>query len=323
VVPGLQKNLLSFSRRADLKPIRLNLNQVVQDTLDWGNRILPEIIKVNCSLATGLEDVDLDLTSVENALLNILLNARDAMPGGGEVTIRTTSIEIPEDDAPTQFEGIQPGHYVQLSICDTGHGISSDKIEKIFEPFYTDKPVGQGSGLGLSMVHGFIKQSGGAIRVHSEVGVGTTFDLYFMAVEGELASSKSEQNIQTAVPKVAAKILLVEDDVDVMRVMEQHLNDAGYSVVTAENGDEALGIFKACEEFDLLLTDVMMPGKIQGPALAEELQMIEPKLPCILLSGYAVNALVPESERVYSYVRLSKPVLRKDLLKAVAQALQS
>lgn len=221
----LTKNLLSFSRRAHLVPKRLNLNQLIQNTMAWGARVLPETIVIENSLMAGLWDVELDAASAENALINVLLNARDAMPGGGKVTIETANMRIGDEYVSDRDEDIEPGRYVMLAISDTGHGIPSDKFEKIFEPFYTDKPVGQGSGLGLSMVHGFIKQSGGAIRIYSEVGVGTTFKLYFKATAQTATQPQRQVGEQPNPLREQAAVLVAEDEEDVMHILKRILED--------------------------------------------------------------------------------------------------
>lgn len=319
---GLTKNLLSFARRAHLEPTRINLNQVIQNTMKWASRVLPATINIESSLMAGLWDVELDATSVENALINILLNARDAMPDGGRVTIETANMRIDDEYVFDRDEDIEPGRYVMLAISDTGHGIPPDKIEKIFEPFFTDKPVGEGSGLGLSMVQGFIKQSNGAIRIYSEVGVGTTFKLYFKAAE---QGSKPQppalrEPLDQHMPR--GRILIAEDELEVRRILTRVLESAGYTITTAQSGDEALQLYKSNDQFDLLLTDVVMPGNLQGPALAKEIRSINPDLPCIFLSGYAAEATVHGNGLKPSDIRLMKPVSQKDLLSAVSKALE-
>jgi signal transduction histidine kinase/CheY-like chemotaxis protein len=318
---GLTKNLLSFARRAHLEPTRLNLNQTVHSTMNWASRILPETIKIENSMMAGLWDVKLDATSVENAIINLLLNARDAMPDGGRVTIETSNMRIGDEYISDRHEDIEPGRYVMLAISDTGTGIPEDKLDKVFEPFYTGKPVGQGSGLGLSMVQGFIKQSGGAIRLYSEVGTGTTVKLYFKAAEGSDTNPQVESCDAKLTPDEQVEILVVEDEAEVLRVLIRVLESVGYGVTSATSGDEALDLFKSGGGFDLLMTDVVMPGELQGPALARSIREIDPDLPCIFLSGYAAEATVHGNGLKPADIRLMKPVSRLDLLRAVSKAL--
>lgn len=317
----LTRNLLSFARRAHLEPARLNLNQTIQDTMTWAARVLPATINIENSFMAELWDVELDATSAENALINILLNARDAMPDGGKVTIETANMRIDDEYVSEWNEDIEPGRYVVLAINDTGKGIPTDKLEKVFEPFFTDKPVGLGSGLGLSMVQGFIRQSGGAIRIYSEVGVGTTLKLYFKAAT-QLANEPQIQNRERPqAPREHISILLAEDEPEVLRLLNRMLSEAGYSVTTANSGDEALEVFKSSGQFDLLLTDIVMPGTLQGPALAKAIRSIDPDSRCIFLSGYTSEAALNGNGLKPSDIRLMKPVNRLDLLSAVSKAL--
>jgi PAS domain S-box-containing protein len=317
----LTMNLLSFSRRAHLEPSRQNLNKIVQQTMDWGTRVLPATIDVENSLMAGLWDVEIDTRSAENAILNILLNGRDAMPNGGQLTIETSNVRVGDEYVAERGEDIEPGRFVMLAISDTGHGIPQDKLERVFEPFFTDKPVGLGSGLGLSMVHGFIKQSGGAIRVYSEVGIGTTFKLFFKAADYGPSKTRKVLDEQSHTTEGNASILIAEDEEELTRLLSRILRSAGYAVTTAASGDEALEVFKTSGPFDLLLTDVVMPGDLLGPALAKAARQLNPELPCIFLSGYASEATVHGNGLRPSDIRMMKPVSRTDLLQAVSKAL--
>jgi len=315
---SLTKNLLSFSRRAHLNPTRLNLNQLVENTMKWSSRVLPATISIENSTLDGLWDTDLDSTSVENAIINILLNARDAMPDGGRVTIETTNITVTE-----KFDDLEPGRYVMLEISDTGQGIEPDQLDRIFEPFHSNKPVGMGSGLGLSMVQGFIEQSGGAIRVSSTPGIGTTFTLFFRAAEHGARVPDSESGGGAVPVETGVKILLVEDEEEVIRVLKRILEDAGHHITTAANGDSALEAFNIHREFDVLVTDVVMPGSLQGPALAKAVRAIQPGIPCIFVSGYSSEAIIDSNGLEPSDIRLMKPVKRSDLLAAVSTVTSS
>jgi signal transduction histidine kinase/CheY-like chemotaxis protein len=319
----LTKNLLSFSRQAPLHPVRVNLNKLFESTLDWTVRVLPATITIEESLFGGLWDIEADAVSAENAFINLVLNARDAMPDGGTVKIETANIEFRSEDLVDSGLNITPGPYVGLTISDTGHGIAPDKAEQVFEPFYTDKPLGKGSGLGLSMVQGFVEQSGGAISLSSEVGTGTTFKLYFKAaVNAASAPEKAPHEQRTSVPSQGT-ILVVEDEPEVLKVLAMFLESAGYSVLTAKTGDEALGTFTSANRIDLLLTDVVMPGTLQGPALITAIRQIWPELPCIILSGYASDLSTGGNTIRSSDIHLVKPVSRSALLEAVATTLAS
>jgi len=316
---SLTKNLLSFSRRAHLNPTRLNLNQLVENTMKWSSRILPANISIENSTLGDLWDTDLDSTSVENAIINILLNARDAMPTGGKVTIETTNIIVGKE----LTEDLHPGRYVMLKISDTGQGIEPDQLDRIFEPFHSNKPVGMGSGLGLSMVQSFIEQSAGAIHVSSEPGIGTTFKLYFKAAENTVRNPGSEVDSEQILDQSSVKILLVEDEEKVIQLLKRILEDAGHHITTAPNGDSALEIFNTRTDFDVLVTDVVMPGLLQGPALAKAVRAIQPDIACVFISGYASEAIIDSNGLEPSDVQLMKPVKRSDLLAAVSTVTSS
>ncbi len=321
---GLTRNLLSFSRRAHLNPTRLNLNQLVNNTMRWSRRVLPATISIDNSLAAGLWDTELDTTSAENAIINILLNGRDAMPDGGSVTIKTANMRIDEEFVEVRQQEIKPGRYVMLAISDTGHGIEAEQLEKVFEPFFTNKPVGQGSGLGLSMVQGFINQSGGAIRVSSEIGVGTTIKLFFKAAEREdPAVLGIDETPVRDIETKNSRILLAEDEDGVRRILQMMLESAGYSVVAASSGDKALELFKSQRNFDLLITDVVMPGLLQGPVLAEEIRGLKPEVNCVFLSGYAAETIGQGAGLRPSDISMMKPFKREDFLAAVSTSLGS
>ncbi|WP_298860270.1 PAS domain-containing hybrid sensor histidine kinase/response regulator [uncultured Sulfitobacter sp.] len=319
----LTKNLLSFSRRAYLEPKRLNLNALVENTMTWSSRVLPATIDLKVALMTELWDVELDPTSAENAIINILLNGRDAMPSGGTMKIETSNIAVHEDEPLIGAESFEPGRYVRMTISDTGCGISPEKIEKVYEPFFTDKPLGFGSGMGLSMVQGFIKQSNGSIQIESEIGIGTTFNLIFKATDQQDIQTECAKQDTDQQSRGKGAVLLAEDEEEVMRVLKRTLEGAGYDVTTAKSGDEALAIFSSPKRFDLLLTDVVMPGNLLGPALAEAIRVIDPDMPCIFLSGYASDAIAQDTKMRTSDIHLMKPVNRSDLLHTVFDVLQT
>ncbi|PYG28843.1 PAS domain-containing protein [Pelagimonas varians] len=319
----LTHKMLSFARQATLAPTLLDLNAVVQETRNWAGRTLPENIDIETSLLTGLWPIEADRGSTENALLNLILNARDAMPNGGRLTIETANIRIDQDYVTERKEDIPPGRYVMLAVSDTGHGIAKGAQTEIFEPFYTTKEPGTGTGLGLSMVQGFMKQSGGAIQVYSEAGHGTTFKLYFRASSGGTISEVPELPEGEFDPTIAAtkSILLVEDEPEVLKVLNLLLTRRGFNVTCARSGDEAKQIFEAAPDFDLVITDIVMPGRLQGPLLSKELREIRPDLPMIFMSGYANEATVHGNGLRPEDTRLMKPVNRSALLSALRKTL--
>jgi signal transduction histidine kinase/ActR/RegA family two-component response regulator len=318
----LTRNLLSFARRATLEPKRVELNKLVRTTKNWAARVLPVTIEIETSLLAGLWEVEVDPASMDSALLNLFLNARDAMPNGGKLTIETANVRIDEDYVAERHEDLEPGRYVMLAVSDTGHGIEKKHLDQVFEPFFTTKAVGEGSGLGLSMVQGFVKQSGGTIRVHSEVNGGTTFKLYFKALTEPAKTRDPGLDPFKILEGKGEKLLLVEDDQEVMRVLQKTLTDAGFAVELASSGDQAYELFKtAPSHFDLVVTDIVMPGTLQGPALVKAIREIRPDIPCVFMSGYANEAAVHGNGLRPEDIRLMKPVRRVDLFRAVSRAL--
>ncbi len=318
---GLTRNLLSFSRKSHLSPQTIDLNTLVRDASSWMQRTLPATIRVETSLLAGLWPARLDPSALENALLNLVINARDAMPDGGTLTLETSNMRIDRSYLQTRMDDLPEGQYVMLAVSDTGLGIAEEHLDKVFQPFFTTKPVGEGSGLGLPSVHGFVRQSGGTIRVYSELGAGTTFKLYFPAHAAlDRVSPSTPETVSTAAPK-GARLLVVEDASDVLDLLRRTLEAAGYEVIVARNGDLGYETFKADPEFDLLVTDIVMPGEILGTRLAKELRAIRPGLPVVFLTGYATEAAMYGNGLRPNDIRLMKPVRRADLLEAVERAL--
>lgn len=318
----LTRNMLSFARQAPLEPSIVDLNQLVRNMQNWIGRTLPTTIEVETSLLAGLWPTEIDASSAESGLLNLILNARDAMPKGGKLTIETSNIRVDDDYVNLRGEDIEPGRYVLLAVSDTGDGIEPNDLEKIFEPFFTTKPVGLGSGLGLSMLEGFMKQSGGTVRVYSEPGVGTTFKLYFpaaMAIPEPVAPTVPMATSDSA--GTQATILLVEDNADVRKTISVALVNAGYRVFEATTGDQGRLVFDQHPEIDLMVTDIVMPGELQGTTLARVLRRIRPGLPVVFLSGYASEATVHGNGLLPQDIRLMKPIRRRDLLRAIQKAL--
>lgn len=318
----LTGNMLSFARKAPLKPTIVDLNQLVQEMEKWIGRTLPSTIEVETELPAGLWPCKVDPTSAESGLLNLILNARDAMPQGGKLTLVTSNVTVDENCVELRNENVEPGRYVLLSVTDTGEGIPSKNLKTIFEPFFTTKPVGSGSGLGLSMVEGFMRQTGGTILVSSEPNVGTTFKLYFPA------ATTTQTKVRATSDKISDRdsgklstILVVEDNAEVLNTFRMTLMKYGYRVLAATSGDEAYKTFQEEPDIDLLLTDIVMPGDLQGATLAKALRELRPYLPVVFMSGHASEETVHESEVRPQDIRLVKPIRREDLLRAVNEGL--
>jgi signal transduction histidine kinase/ActR/RegA family two-component response regulator len=311
----LTQQLLNFGRRAMLKPEPLNLNTAVAQLGTMIRRTFKENITIDIVTAGGLRNTMLDHTAFDNALLNAALNTRDAMPEGGRLTIETANVELKLTDLMEESDSPPPGHYVMVAIRDTGSGIDDKTLPQVFEPFFTTKAVGEGSGMGLAMVYGFVKQSNGTIRIESEVGVGTVIRLYFPV-------SESDGAIESEVSPNAffggtERVLLVEDEALVRRTVARQLEKAGYTVHVAENGKEALEIHEAEGPFDIMVSDIVMPGPLQGPALAGRIRERQKDIPVIFLSGYAQGSGLNQNTLFASELHLMKPVSMVALTTAI------
>jgi signal transduction histidine kinase/CheY-like chemotaxis protein len=320
----LTNSMLAYARQARLEPAPTDINQIVRETERWIVRTLASSISVETVLQAGIWEVSVDRSSLQSALVNLIVNARDAMEDGGKLTIETANVRIDDTYIETRDEEIPPGRYVMIAVSDTGSGIEKPAIAQIFDPFFTTKPVGKGTGLGLSMVEGFVRQSGGSIRVYSEPGVGTSFKLYFQASEW----TTPREDIPVAVPDVASitrdnrpRVLVVEDNAGVLEVLVKSLEAAGYAVTDAASGDAALEIFESTPDFDIVLTDIVMPGSLQGPALAKACRAIRPDMPFIFFSGYASEATVHGNGLHPDDIRLMKPISKNELIQAITRRL--
>ncbi|WP_167684292.1 response regulator [Parasedimentitalea denitrificans] len=315
--------MLAYARRARLEPQVVDLNKMVLETRKWAGRALPLGIEVETSLLTGLWLTKADISSTETALLNLILNARDAMPDGGVLTIETENAEVAKSCIDAREDEIEPGRYVVISVTDTGTGMSEKTLSQIFEPFITTKPVDTGSGLGLPMTMGFMRQSGGTVRVTSELGAGTTVKLFFKAEDEEEDGTVVTQPEVELPSSNEQSILVAEDEVNLRSVLVVTLKKAGYSVTDASSGDEALELFKANPTFDLLLTDIKMPGNLQGRELSKAVRDIAPDTPVIFMSGNIEGTTDEGNKLQKKDSQLMKPVLRADLLEAISQSLKN
>lgn len=315
----LTRRLLSFARKSRLAPVVLDVNETVIGMSRLFHRTVPETIQIETSLTAGLWMTQADPAFLESALLNLVVNARDAMKGGGKLTIETSNLRVNDAYVELREEEIAPGRYVMLAVSDSGHGIPREVLAKVIEPFFTTKPPHLGSGLGLAMVHGFVKQSGGALRIYSEVGVGTTVKILLPVVANALDPVSVKTPDQVLVDRTPnARILLVEDEGPVRKIIARILTGQGISVTEAESGDAALAIFdNTPDAFDILLTDVVMPGVLQGPALARAIKERRPGLGIIFMSGYANEAVVHGNGLRRDDHFLMKPVQRADLLNVI------
>ena len=313
----LTQRLLAFSRRQALDPQRLDVNRLVSGMLDMLRRTLGAEISIETVLGAGLWPAFADGHQLENVLLNLALNAKDAMPQGGCLTIETANTYL---DAAyvRRFGDVQAGQYVVLCVTDTGTGIPDEIIDRVFEPFFTTKPTGEGSGLGLAMVHGFVKQSGGHVRIYSEDGEGTTVKIYLPRMTGAeemtaAPSGKIEPGSIVPRAKPHETILLVEDNEGVRDYAKDVLTELGYRVLVAADAEEALRLAAQQPAIDLLFTDVVLPGPLTGRDLANRLSQRYPDLPVLYTTGYTRNAIVHQGRLDPDVHLLNKPYTQQDL----------
>ncbi len=312
----LTKQLLAFARRQPLAPQEIGVNGLIDNMGSLLTRTIGGSAELKVDLMNGDPQVLVDPTQLESSILNLAINARDAMPKGGCLTIETSDAYLDAAYA-ADHEEVTPGHYVLIAVSDTGTGIQSHVLEKIFQPFFTTKEVGKGTGLGLSMVFGFIKQSGGHVKVYSEEDHGTSFKLYLPRLDVEEIAE--EKPIVTAPSKT--KILVTEDQEAVRMVAVDFLEDFGYEVLQACDGMEALQILQDHDDIALLFTDVVMPGGMNGFDLSQAASQIRPDLKIIHASGYPKGAMVHQEEPRLKDNLISKPFRRDELRKVIAETL--
>jgi PAS domain S-box-containing protein len=315
----LTKQLLAFARRQPLAPQVINLSRLISEMADLLRRTLGEAIEVRTVVADGLWNTMADPGQVESALLNLALNARDAMPKGGRLTVEIGNAVLDETYAETARD-VTPGAYVMLAVSDSGEGMSEETQGRVFEPFFTTKAEGKGTGLGLSMVYGFVKQSNGHIQIYSELGQGTTVKIYLpRATQPEPAAIA--RSPQAAARATGLTILVVEDDVAVRQAAISTLEALGYLSLEASGTEAALAILETGAAVDLVFSDVVMPGSLNARAFAERVRALRPHLPILFTSGYTDNAFVHQG-RLDEDVRLiSKPYARSELAERLAQLL--
>lgn len=317
---SLTRQLLAFSRQQVLQPSLVSVNDVVDGVETMLRRLIGEHIEFHTSLARGLDSVKADPGQLEQVLMNLVVNARDAMSNGGVLTVETANVVL-DDAYARQHPTVRPGAYVMLATSDTGVGIPSGDLDRIFEPFFTTKEAGKGTGLGLSTVHGIMTQFNGHVSVYSEVGRGTTFRVYLPRAE-----SVGDATEQTAAPTVASRtgteaILLVEDDAAVRAIAAAILRHEGYSIVEANNGLDAI---RLCQDentrFDLIISDMVMPG-LGGRGVAEHVQKTRPDVPILLMSGYTRDAAIHSAELGPESLFIEKPFTPEALMQKVRDAL--
>jgi len=318
---NLTKHLLAFARKQPLQPVEVDVNALVLEAAKLLHPTLGEHIEITPLLAEDAWTALADPNQLTTAVLNLAINARDAMPNGGKLALETGNIVLDESYANSQSE-VTPGHYVMIAVSDTGSGIPPALLERVFEPFFTTKEVGRGTGLGLSMVFGFVKQSGGHIKIYSEEGHGTSVKIYLPRATG-LQQTAEEAQVSSNIEGGNETVLVVEDDPLVRRYVMTQIESLGYTTLEAANASDALRIIDDVATIDLLFTDVIMPGGMNGRQLVDEALKRRPGLKTLYTSGYTENAIVHHGRLDSGVLLLAKPYRKSELARMIRHALAS
>ena len=313
---ALTHRLLAFSRRQTLSPKPIVINRLLSDLSELVCRTVGPQIEVQTIAASGLWPALVDANQLENALLNLCINARDAMPGGGKITVETANRWL--DDRTAREHGLTAGQYVTVCTSDTGTGIDKATLERVFDPFFTTKPIGQGTGLGLSMVYGFAKQSNGHVRIYSEVGHGTMVCIYLPRHRGD-----EEEDVPVYVESALAAeadqtVLIIDDEPSVRMLVCDALSDLGFHCLEAGDGPSGLRILESRTRIDLLVTDVGLPGGLNGRQVADAARELRPDLRALFITGYAENAVLNHGHIEPGMEVLTKPFAVEELRRRVA-----
>jgi CheY-like chemotaxis protein len=317
---NLTHRLLAFSRQQPLRTDVVDVNRLIAGMTELVRQTAGNEIVVETIYAGDIWPISIDANQLENAILNLTSNARDAMGGSGRITIRTENIVVSDTHVAPNPE-LPTGEYVCISVTDSGHGIPADMIEKIFEPFFTTKPVGQGTGLGLSMVYGFLHQSGGSVSIASEVGRGTVVRLYLPHATGETRVEGASVDAAQADVVGSGFVLVVEDEVEVRRLITDTLRDAGCKVISAPTARDGLRLLDHNPTIQLLLTDIGLPDGVNGIQLAEEARRRCPNLNVVYMTGYVRGAGEPGAQVDPAIPVLNKPFTRDLLVRRVCEGL--
>jgi len=316
----LTSRLLAFARRQPLAPKPINLNKLVSGVSDLLQRTLGETVAFETVMAAGLWLAHADPTELESALMNLAINARDAMPNGGKLTIETANVSLDENYVSRLVEPVPAGQYAMLAVSDTGEGMDKETVDRVFEPFFTTKKAGKGTGLGLSQVYGFVRQSGGHIRIYSEPGHGTTVKLYLP--RDSRAEAPANDEIASAADGGSETVLVVEDHDGLREYSVGVLRELGYRVLEAPNGRRGLELLKERSEVDLLFTDVVLPDR-NGRELADEALTLRPDLKVLFTTGYTRNAIVHNGRLDDDVSLITKPFTFERLASKVRKLLDS
>jgi len=302
---SLTQRLLAFSRRQTLDPKPTDVNLLAGEMLEMLARTVGPAIALTFDGLPGLWTVNIDAAQLENSLLNLCINSRDAMPNGGSLKIHTFNRTLSTDEA-AELE-LAPGEYLLICVADTGSGMSRETITRAFEPFYTTKPIGQGTGLGLSMIYGFARQSGGGVQIASEEGRGSTICIYLPRHHGQAASVQRAEPVIQAGPGTGCTILVVDDEAPIRHLVVEELNEHRYTVMSAPDGPSAVKLLETGARIDLLITDVGLPNGMNGRQVADAARLLLPKLKVLFITGYAETVALGQGDLAQGMGLLTKP----------------
>lgn len=319
----LTKRMLAVARRQPLQPKPTNINEIIREMADILPRTLGPDIEMKYDINENVPDVLIDQSALENVFLNLAINSRDAMPKGGKFYITTDVIHLAKDSPLAMQDDMLPGAYVQISVTDTGEGMTQETLSRVFEPFFTTKERGKGTGLGLSMIYGFVKQSEGNIRMYSEPGVGTTLDM-FLPVSKEKSKRRITETVDTE--KILSrfdsmKVLAVDDEYDLLEVASAYLEDMGFEVIAATNGEQAIKSMESNLDIDLLVTDIVMPGGMSGTELAKKVKKRLPDIKVLYMSGFPSGVIADKAGTDLDAPLLTKPYTVDELSRALEDLL--
>ena len=316
---ALTQRLLAFSRRQTLDPRPTDVNRLILGLEEMLSRTVGPANHIEVVGTAGLWTAMIDAGQLENALLNLCINARDAMPDGGRITIETANKWM--DDRTARDRDLAPGQYLSICVTDTGTGMTADTIKRAFDPFYTTKPIGQGTGLGLSMIYGFARQSGGQVRIYSELGQGTTVCIYLPRHVGEADLPVVHDDGAAPHDGEGATVLVVDDETSIRHLVDEVLEETGYSVIGAADGAAGIKILQSAKRIDLLITDVGLPNGMNGRQVADAARALRPGLKVLFITGYAENAAVGNGHLEPGMELLTKPFAMSDLVRKVQEML--
>ena len=316
---GLVKQIIAFSRQSDLEKKALEISPLVKEALKFMRASIPTTIDIHESIETGLNPVLTDPTQINQILMNLCTNAAHAMQEkGGTLEVSLTNVTLADSDFKFRHSDMSPGPYLRLSISDTGHGMSPNVLERIFDPYYTTKEMGEGTGLGLAVVHGIVKSLDGVITVYSERGKGSTFNVYLPAITSDV---EPEFKAVESIPTGNERILFIDDEQPIVNLAKQVIERLGYDVVTKTDSIEALRLIQANPaEFDLVITDLTMPN-MAGDALAQEIMHIRPDIPIILCTGFSKRISEEKAQALGIRAFVNKPILKPEIAETIRKVL--